>query len=623
MKHVNMVALLAVLPLAIGIASSPQASSYPDDFLKWKEQTMSSYQAYKDERDKAFTDFLKKQWKEVDTQEGEVRDIKPKPVDIPVAKPKPVVVDDLPVVTIPKKIEPELPKPDLPIASIPKPTTPIIDVKPDFDMPRGDRPRGDKPPADIPTFEKPPFSEPDFDQITKTDPIFDQPQFDQPKFDQPQLDQPTPDTDFKPDRPIVEKPIIEKPAPIKIEPPKEIKLPEVKPKDPTPAPIVDDTPRIPPLALPVEPKAPSYTGKKYRFDFFGRKTTIIADKKLAKAIDRNYGAKAISKGWSDLSLSDYEPVLEQLNTTAKQYNLGDWGKVQLAFAFSKAMHPSNINAQSFTSWFLLVKQDYQARLAYNKQGVYLLVPAQQSLYEVTFFTFGGKRFYAVSPDGKPRDLGRVFTYDGEYPRAVTPVNMKDPLAFSDEKHYQRKDFKFKYDRQEYRLSLNVNPTRVNYLASYPQMDIDQYFISPVDTVTANDALDLFRPMLEGKSELEAVNLLLRFVQTGFEYQTDDQQFGFENYLFAEETLTMPASDCEDRSVLFAWLVRELLGLEVVGLDYPGHIAAAVAFSKPVSGDSIAFNGKKFTVTDPTYINATAGMTMPEVAGHQPKVVAIQ
>ncbi|GLQ29788.1 hypothetical protein [Litoribrevibacter albus] len=635
MKHSTLVSLLAALPLAISAASIQQASASSDEFLKWKEQTMSSYQAYKDERDKAFTDFLKKQWKQVDTKEGEVRDTQPKPVSIPVAKPKPVEVNDLPVVEIPKKIKPiiDLPKPDIttpePVVSTPtpkhpQPSTPIEDKKPA---------------QQLPDFDLPQTPEPDFDQITKADPMYDQPDFDQPGFDQPDFDSPDFGKDIKP-----EIPELKQPAPIKIEQPitieelprvEDIPTPEVTPTVP-PAPIVsptpiappvpivkDVTPTPPPVIVPKQPKAPVYSGKKYQFDFFGRSTIVYADKKLAASLGRTYNAKAIAKGWSDLSLSDYEPVLEQLAKISKQHNLGDWGKVQLAFALSKAMHPGDINAQSFTSWFLLVKQDYQARLAYNNAGIYLLVPAEQSLYEVTFFTFGGKRFYAVSPDGKPRYLGRVYTYDGEYPRAIVQVNMKDPLAFGDEQHYQKRTFKFKYNRQQYQVTLNVNPTRVNYLASYPQMDIDQYFVSPVDMVTANDALDLFRPMLQGKSELDAVNLLLRFVQTGFEYQTDDQQFGFENYLFAEETLTMPASDCEDRSVLFAWLVRELLGLEVVGLDYPGHIAAAVAFSKPVPGDSIAYNGKRYTITDPTYINANAGMTMPEVAGHQPKVVAIQ
>jgi len=634
MNNSKLVTLIAALPLAISAASIQNASAFSDEFMKWKEQTMTNYQAYKDERDQAFTDFLKKQWKEVDTEEGEIRDVKPKPVDMPIAKPEPVVIKDLPIVQLPERVQPTVPdrvKPEEiippaekpPVTKIPKPSDPIftspdpdfeapIDSKPDFDQLVQEKPDFDDQPiiqTPDPIIEKPIQAEP-----IQAEPIQAEPIQAEPIDEKPLVKTPEPEVKT----PIIEKPIAEKPIfkPQEQTPPK-IQPPVIEPSKPI---VTTPQPEIPPVVVPAEP---NYKGKKYTFDFFGRETTIYADKKLAKRLGSKYNGKTISQGWSDLSLADYEPVLEQLATISKENNLGDWGQVQLAFKFSKALHPNSINNQSFTSWFLLVKQDYQARLAYNSQGVYLLVPAEQSLYEVTFFTFGGKRFYAVSPDGKSRDLGRVFTYDGEYPRAVEPVDMKDPLAFDNERHYKQRKFSFTFERKKYNLSLNVNPSRVNYLASYPQMDIDQYFISPVDTVTANDALDHFRPMVEGKSELEAVNLLLRFVQTSFEYQTDDQQFGYENYLFAEETLTMPASDCEDRSVLFAWLVRELLGLEVVGLDYPGHIAAAVAFSKPVPGDNIAWNGKRFTITDPTYINANAGMTMPEVASHTPKVVAIQ
>ena len=47
----------------------------------------------------------------------------------------------------------------------------------------------------------------------------------------------------------------------------------------------------------------------------------------------------------------------------------------------------------------------------------------------------------------------------------------------------------------------------------------------------------------------SVNRLLRFVQTAFEYKTDEDQFNTENYLFPLETLHYPYSDCEDRSAL--------------------------------------------------------------------------
>jgi hypothetical protein len=129
--------------------------------------------------------------------------------------------------------------------------------------------------------------------------------------------------------------------------------------------------------------------------------------------------------------------------------------------------------------------------------------------------------------------------------------------------------------------------------------------------------------MEGMSQLDAVNFLLKLVQTSFKYKTDDDQFGIENYLFPEETLHYRYSDCEDRSVLFAWLVKNLIGLDVVGLDFPGHVAAAVHFTDKVNGDAVTYNGKKYIVTDPTYINAVAGMTMPQYKSNKPKVIAIR
>lgn len=634
-------------------------ASYPDDFSRWKQQKMDSYQQYKDERDQAFTDFLKQQWTEVDTKPGAVRDNTPKPLDIPMATLEPLSPLDLktlPVVTLPEKIlqpltpleaplEPpkaSIPTQDQPIVQTPKhdpmalepmtmPEAPVMKPltlnEPNFKPNTFDTPINIEPPKDlVQPPEVAPIQPPQFKPLEAPKPLVLAP-ITMPNTNIEPIDIDKADEQIPPPPAIVE-PIT---PPITAVPALPAVIPEPSTFEPkTTDPEVTQKPvSKPPATQPVitqkpTPKVPvkTYSGKKLTFEFFGHSTQVIVDHKLINKLSHRVNAEAISNGWSDLSLADYDATLEQLQAIEQKHNLGDWGKVQLVFALTQAMHPNDINNQSFTSWFLLVKQDYQARMAYNNAGVYLLVPAEQDLYEVTFFTFNGKRFYAVSPDGKPRNLGQVFTYDGDYPKAVVPVNMTDKLAFQNESNYRQRTFAFTFKGKKYRINLNVNPARVEYFASYPQLAIDQYFISPVDMVTANDTLDHFRPLLEGKSELEAVNLLLRFVQTGFEYQTDDQQFGEENYLFAEETLTMPASDCEDRSVLFAWLVRELLGLEVVGLDYPGHIAAAVHFSKPVTGDSITYQGKRFTITDPTYINANAGMTMPEVAAHQPKVITI-
>jgi hypothetical protein len=118
-----------------------------------------------------------------------------------------------------------------------------------------------------------------------------------------------------------------------------------------------------------------------------------------------------------------------------------------------------------------------------------------------------------------------------------------------------------------------------------------------------------------------VNFLLRFVQTAFEYKTDEEQFGREKPFFPDETIYYPYSDCEDRAILFSYLVRSLLHLDVVGLYYPNHIATAVRFSKKNDGDAIEYQGKLLTICDPTYMNADIGMCMPQFKNVQPKVIA--
>ena len=110
------------------------------------------------------------------------------------------------------------------------------------------------------------------------------------------------------------------------------------------------------------------------------------------------------------------------------------------------------------------------------------------------------------------------------------------------------------------------------------------------------------------------------MQTAFQYQTDDEQFGYEKPFFVDEVFYYPYCDCEDRSILYSYLVRTLMGLDVVLLDYPNHIATAVCFDENVSGDYLMVEGKKYVVCDPTYIGASIGNAMPQYRDVAAKVL---
>ena len=66
-----------------------------------------------------------------------------------------------------------------------------------------------------------------------------------------------------------------------------------------------------------------------------------------------------------------------------------------------------------------------------------------------------------------------------------------------------------------------------------------------------------------------------------------------------------------------------MGLKVVGLNYPNHVATAVAFNSEVNGDYLMYKNKKYILSDPTFINAPVGQTMPQFKNVSPIVIDVK
>jgi hypothetical protein len=360
-----------------------------------------------------------------------------------------------------------------------------------------------------------------------------------------------------------------------------------------------------------------------KFDFFGEQVNIEYHKKFKQSFRSKISNKSIANYWKQLATQPHKKIIDQLSKTSKKLQLNDWGTALLFDQFARELQGSNQRNQSsrqLTSWFLLVKAGFNARVAYNDQ-VFLLMPSKQQLFSTTYFTLDNQRYYSVSLNEKSMKPGKVFTYSGKHLDGQRNLDFSEPNKFVASKHQAKRDLSFTYNGKKYDINVNYPKDMVSYFKTFPQLDLKNYFSAGMPKDTAYSLLTQLKPIVEGQSETEAVNRLLRFVQTAFQYKTDDDQFREENYLFPLETLHYPYSDCEDRAAIFAWLTESLLKLDVVILDFPGHIATAVEFSQPAQGDSWKFNGKRYTVADPTYINANAGMTMPQYKGKAPKLVA--
>ncbi len=420
--------------------------------------------------------------------------------------------------------------------------------------------------------------------------------------------------------------------------PKPVQLP----KAPKPTPVIKATPQnkprpivklVPIHEVPIQkvptnkkptqkkPEALKPTANKnmITMEFVGHNISMPKINARALRFNNKLSSNAIANHWQVLAKNKHSHIIKALKQHQKNLNLNDWAVALLANQYAQAVGLSDANSQNLFTWFLLVKAGYNTRLAFSHQA-FVLMPSKQPLYGVTYFTMKEQRFYAVSFNGKKINTGRAYTYSKNHDSAKQVLDFSGASDMAPSGKNKKKQLSFKFDGKQHRIKLDYDLPLVVFSNTLPQLDIQYYPKQGLPIHTSRQLLKQLQPLVKGKTEEQAVNLLLRFVQTAFAYQTDGQQFNSENYLLPIETLHYPYSDCEDRASLFSWLVESLLGLDAVLLDYPGHIAAAVAFSQTPKGDSLKYKGKRYSVTDPTYINANAGMTMPQFKHVQPKVL---
>lgn len=400
--------------------------------------------------------------------------------------------------------------------------------------------------------------------------------------------------------PVVTKPIVKEPV---------VKTPVISQVTP---------PTTPPLPKPVKPtQVKKYKTAKASFSFYGHQLEVSYPRSFKRIFPNRLSNQKIADYWKYLASQPHKDLVAELNTIANNLKLNDWGSALLFDAFAGQLF-SQGNSRQLTTWFLLVKAGFDARIAYD-QRIHLLLPAKQELFGVTYFTLDNTRYYAVNLAGKSLKPGKVYTYGKQHKEGQRTLDFSQPTEFLAQGKTVKKTLSFNYDRQPYSVDIQYPSRYVNYFNSFPQLSLPNYFKAGLPAVTAQSLLTQLKPLVKGQPEQEAVNRLLRFVQTAFKYKTDDQQFREENYLFPLETLHYPYSDCEDRAALFAWLVESLMNLDVVILNYPGHVATAVAFNNHVMGDAWRFQGRRYTMADPTYVNANAGMTMPQYANTNPTI----
>ena len=352
------------------------------------------------------------------------------------------------------------------------------------------------------------------------------------------------------------------------------------------------------------------------FDLFGTKCRVrIGDncRFSLPSVNENDVADAITK----FSQTQFDNMLYDCLQERKNHSLSDWAYYQMLLALTNHFYGENSNEATLALAFLYSQSGYKMRLAQDGTKLYMLVASDYMLYNKSFFYIDNESYFLLegNKDGSLKICKAGFPKESTLSLQISAVQ-----EFSPNPTVERTITSRRYS--DFSFTIKSNKNYIDFYETYPSSSINNNFMTrwamyantPMDKGLEEQLYPQMREKLAGMSKLEAVQHLLNWVQTGLEYEYDDNVWGQDRAFFGEESLFYPYCDCEDRSILLSHLVRDLVGLDVVLVYYPGHLAMAVDFKEDIDGDYYMYDNRKFTVCDPTYIGASVGQAAMEPTG---------
>lgn len=367
-----------------------------------------------------------------------------------------------------------------------------------------------------------------------------------------------------------------------------------------------------PQPVPVSPVLPFTWPEQevVNIDFYGTDLKIRFDDRQ-KFTFQKLDNDLLADTWLKCSSREYNNTLSDCLSLREKLSLNDWAYLRLLYKFAQEAMKSD-NEAVFLTAYLYAQSGYKMRL-YRKSDseLSMLYATQEKIYGEPYMILDGERMYALK-----EGFGGVYVcnipFEKEEPLSLGMVT--EPVFnhnYAPVRELRSRRF------PEVKAQVSVDHNLIDFYNDYPQFSIGDdplsrwvfYANMPLDSKVQEQLYPVLREAIKDCTQRQAVHKLLNFVQTAFVYGHDTELWGCDRAFFSEETLFYPYSDCEDRAILYTRLVRDLIGIPTALIYYPRHLGAAVAFDEEELGDYVIVNDRRYTITDPTYINADVGRSM--------------
>ena len=336
--------------------------------------------------------------------------------------------------------------------------------------------------------------------------------------------------------------------------------------------------------------------------------------------------KSVADAWRALSDDKYNNVIRDCLELRIKHCLCDWAYLQMLVELGNEYLGKDTNEATLLTAYLYCQSGYKMRFGRGTNGrLYLMVNSRHDIYNMSYYQIAGEKYYPLNCSEQS-----LYICEASYPKEQPlSLEISSEMKIGDVLTEARTLQSIQYP--QLKVSVHVNKNLISFYDTYPASQLGENFMTkwamyaqtPLNATTREELYAQLTPLISGKNELEAANMLLNFVQTSVVYKYDDEVWGRDRAFFAEESLAYPYCDCEDRSILFSHLMRDLLGLDVALVYSPGHLFTAVNFSDNVEGTYISIGEEKYVVCEPTCTNgAPVGWISAESGNSDVKVIKL-
>lgn len=190
--------------------------------------------------------------------------------------------------------------------------------------------------------------------------------------------------------------------------------------------------------------------------------------------------------------------------------------------------------------------------------------------------------------------------------------------------YYDGEVQWEYRGYEYVTSYSVPKSVYDYyiglkrssdLAKYATESTNRLYVAEIANSISEAGDEL------GYTNSEKARMVISFVQA-LPYMTDLESTGYDEYYkYPIETLVDGCGDCEDTSILTAAFLREM-GIGVVLLDFPEHVAVGVKGDDSIKGTYWTYNNDKYFYLETTSTGWAVGQIPDKYKDAKARVIPI-